>query len=60
MSHEKLKEIFNKLVKVRALQFDNVKDKIDLNNLVFGFKTSGNESKDFRNYEIPLKLFKDL
>ena len=45
--HEKQKEIFNRLVKERALEFSNIKNKIDLSNLVYTFKTDGNEPKDF-------------
>ena len=56
---EKQKEIF-KLVEERALEFFNVKDKVDPNNLVYVFKTEGNEPKHFRNYQTPLKLFEDL
>ena len=58
--HEKPKEIFNELVKERALEFSDVKDKIDPNDLVYTFKTDGNDPKDFRNYKTPLKLFEDL
>ena len=60
MSHEKQKEIFNGLVKERALEFSNVKDKVNPNGLVYVFKTEGNIPKDFRNYWVPLKLFGDL
>ena len=38
------------LVKKRDLEFDDIEDKIDFDNLVFSFKTIGNEPKDFRNY----------
>ena len=51
VSHEKQKEIF---------EFSDIKYKIDLNNLVYTFKTDGNEPKDFRNFKAPLKLFEDL
>ena len=58
--HEKQKEIFNDLVKERALEFSDIKDKIDSNNLVYTFKTVGKEPKDFRKFKTPLKLFEDL
>ena len=58
--HEKQKEIFNRLVKERALEFDDINYMIDTNNLVNRFKTDGNELKDFGNYQMPLKLFEDL
>ena len=57
---EKQKEIFNRLVEERALEFSDVKDKIDPNNLVYVFKTEGNRPKDFGNNQMPLKLFEDL
>ena len=60
VTHDKQKEIFNGLVKERALEFSNIKNEIDPNNLVDAFKTDGNEPKDFKNYREPLKLFEDL
>ena len=53
-------EIFNRLVKERALQFGDIKDNIDPNNLVYRCKTGGNEPKDFGNYQMPQRLFEDL
>ena len=38
----------------------DIKDKIDLNKLVYNFKTGANDSKDFGNYQMPWKLFEDL
>ena len=35
VAHGKQKEIFNRLVKERTLEFDDTKDKIDTNNLVY-------------------------
>ena len=60
MPHEKQKEIFNRLVKESALEFSDIKDKIDPNNLVDTFKTDENEPKDFRNFQMSLKVFEDL
>ena len=48
------------LVKERALEFSNIKEKNESNNLVYIFKTGENEPKDSGNYQMPLKLFKDL
>ena len=58
--YEKQKEIFNRLVKERVLEFYDIKDKIDPDNLVYTLKTDENETKDFGNYQTPLKLFEDL
>ena len=52
--------LFNRLVKEQPLEFSNIKDKIDPKNLVYIFKTGQNESKDFGNYQMPLKLVEDL
>ena len=60
MSCEKQKEIFNSLVKERALEFSDIKAKTDPNDLVYILKTGGNEPKDFGNYQMPFKLFEDL
>ena len=60
VSHEKQKEIFNKFVKERALEFAVVKDRIDPNNLIYSYKTKGNIPKDFGYYQIPWKLFEDV
>ena len=38
VSHEKQKKIFNRLVKQRALEFSDIKNKIDLNDLVYILK----------------------
>ena len=60
VSNEKQKEIFNKLAEEKGHEFPDIKDKIDLNKLIYRFKTSANEPKDFRNYQMPWKLFEDL
>ena len=53
MSHEKQKEIFNRFVEERAHEFANIKDKIDLDKLIYSFKIGVNEPKDFKNYQMP-------
>ena len=59
--HKKRKtKIFNKLAKERALEFADIKNKIDPNNLVYMFKGSENKSNDFGSYQIPWKLIEDL
>ena len=50
----------NRLVKERDLEFSDIKNEIDPNNLVYIFKTDKNEAKDFGNYQMPLKLSEDL
>ena len=54
MSHEKQMKIFNKLVNERALQVANIKDKLILIIDPYKFSVSGNNPKDFGNYQIPL------
>ena len=34
-------------------EFADIKDKVDLNKLVYKFKIGANEPKDFRNYQMP-------
>ena len=51
------KEIFKKLIKERALDFADIKDKFDLNN---GIKPKENKPKNFRNYQLLLQLFENL
>ena len=60
MSIEKQEELFSRLVEERAHEFFDIKDNIDLNKLVYKFKTGVNEPKDFTNYQIPWKLSEDL
>ena len=47
-------------MKEKALEFADVKDKIDPNNLVYSFKSSENEPKDFGNHHMQLKLIEDV
>ena len=57
---EKQKEIFNKLLDERAYENNDLKDKINPNNLIYKFTTDGIDSKDCRIYRILVKLFKVL
>ena len=59
-SHEKQKEVFNRFVNERALQYTDIKDKIDPKKLVYKFSRSENLPKGFGNYQMPLKLLGDL
>ena len=47
-------------MKEKVLEFADVKDKIDPNNLVYSFKSSENEPKDFGNHHMQLKLIEDV
>ena len=44
---KKQKETFNELAKERARGLSNIKDKIVLNNLVYGYSTAKNRQKRF-------------
>ena len=59
-SNEVAKNDFDIVRSSVYLEFSDIKDKIDPNNLVYTFKTDKNEPKDFGNYQTPLKLFEDL
>ena len=60
MSHEKQREIFNRLVNEKTLEFSDIKDKIDHNRLVYVFSTDKDYPNDFGNYQMSIKLFEDL
>ena len=60
VSLDKQEEIFNELLRERALEFYDIKDKIDPNNLVYVQSTAKNNPKDFGKYQMPMKLFEDL
>ena len=57
---DKQKETFNELVRERALEFSDIKDKIDPNNLIYVYSTGKSNPKGFGNYQMPMKLFEDL
>ena len=46
MCHMKKKEILNRLVKERALEFDDIKYMIDTNNLVYKYSDSKMSQKN--------------
>ena len=56
----KNKKIFNELIKDRSSEFWNLKKRINPDNLIYKKKTEGRSLKDFKNYQNPIKLFKDL
>ena len=54
------KKRIKELVRERALDLSDIKDKIDSNNLVYLYSTGKNNTKDFGNYQMSMKLFEDL
>ena len=60
MSHQKQIKIFKRFAEERDFEFANIKDKSDLNNLVYKFSGSENNPIGFTNYQLPWKLFEDL
>ena len=53
-------ETFDRLVKKKTLEFSDIKDKIDPNNLTYKFKGSENKPNNVENYQILLKVFEDV
>ena len=41
----------NKFLEEKSYKFNNLKEKINLNNLIYKYKTEGKTSKDFSNYQ---------
>ena len=60
VGHMKKAQIINRLVNEKAFQFDNIKEKIGLNYLIYKFSGSENNVNYIGNYQTLLKLFKDL
>ena len=60
MSHEKQTEILHRLLKERPVEFADIKQKIDLNNLLYQFSSSENKPKDFWNYQMSWELSGEL
>ena len=52
--------MFNELLNKRAHEFDNLKDEINPNKLIYKFKNERNSSKDIRDYQKLLQLFENL
>ena len=53
MSNKKQREMFNRLVKEKGLEFSDIKDKVDLNYFVCNFSSSENKSEKNGNYHMP-------
>ena len=54
------KKWFNELVEERSSKFRSLERRINLDNLIYKYKTEGRSLKDFRNYQNPIELFKHL
>ena len=48
------------LLSKRTSKFKNLEKKINPDNLIYNYKIEGRSSKDFRNYQNPVELFKNL
>ena len=51
------KKLFNYLVEEKSYEFQNLKEKINPNNLIHKHKTEGRSPKDFSDYQILIDLF---
>ena len=54
------RKIFNELLKERSSEFKDLEKRINLDNLIYKYKNEEKSPKDFRNYQNPIDLFKDL
>ena len=52
--------MFNKLVEEKSSEFRNLERRSNPDDLIQKHKTEGRILKDFRNYQNPIELFKDL
>ena len=55
-----LKKKFKKLVEEKSYEFQNLKEKVNPNNLIYKYKTEGRSPKDFSNYQNLIDLFRNL
>ena len=55
----KNKKIFNEFIRERSSEFHNLEKRIHPDNLINKYKTE-RSPKDFRNYQNPIDLFKNL
>ena len=53
-------KIFNELVAESYVEFQNLGKWINPDNLIYKYKAEGRSPEYFRNYQNPIKLFKDL
>ena len=54
------KKIFNELAEEKSFEFQNLKEKINPNNLIYRYKTEVISPKDFSDYQNPIDLFINL
>ena len=54
------KKIFNKFVEEKSHKFQNLKEKINHENLIYNYKTEGKSPKDFSDYQNPIDVFINL
>ena len=54
------RKILNELVQERSSEFKDLEKRINPINLIYKYKTQGISPKDFRNYQNPIGLFKEL
>ena len=60
MYNLKNKKIFNELVEEKSYEFQDLKEKIIPNSLIYKYKTEWRSPEDFSNYENLIDLFKNL
>ena len=54
------RKIFNELIEERFFKFRDLEKRINPNNLIYKCKNEEISPKEFRNYQNPIELFKDL
>ena len=54
------KKIFNELVEKTSSEFRSLEKRINPDNLIYEYKIERRSPKDFRNYQNPIELFKEL
>ena len=57
--HVKNKKVLSELVEKRVSEFKNLEKGINIDNLIYNYKTEGRILEDFRNYQSQIELFKN-
>ena len=60
MYHLSNKKQFNELVEEKSYEFQDLKNKINFNDLMYKYITEGRSPKDFSNYQNLIDLFINL